>query len=172
MWKESIEIIWLLLPAAFANMAPVIFKRVNFLNKHINKTLFGSHKTYRGLFFGIFLGILVAVLQSLASVFVKDYSLLNYAFNTKLIFFGAVIGFSALLGDLTKSFFKRKANIPPGDSWIPFDQIDWVVFSLFATSFFVKLNIYHLIFGLIIFPLLTLAVNIISFSLGIRDTKV
>ena len=49
--------------------------------------------------------------------------------------FGAWLGLCALLGDLLKSFFKRRLTIAPGRPWIPFDEIDWVAGALFGISF-------------------------------------
>ena len=37
------------------------------------------------------------------------------------------MGFGALFGDALKSFFKRQIGIRPGHSWMPFDQVDWIV---------------------------------------------
>src|SRR3990170_4274835 len=79
---------YLLLPAYFANMAPVIMKNVNFLDypvdfgkKVMGKPVLGNHKTFRGLFFGVLFGIIIAYLQFLiyksgnfASIAIVDYN--------------------------------------------------------------------------------------------------
>src|SRR3989338_9237150 len=88
---------YLLLPAYFANMAPVIFRKVNFLNisvdfgrsigknnintikknKYKRKSkkdrIFGNHKTWRGLFFATVAGIVIAFIQYL----IQDNSLIS-----------------------------------------------------------------------------------------------
>ena len=63
---------YLMLPAYFANMAPVIVKKINFLgipidfNKKINdKPIFGKNKTFRGLIFGIIFAMIITYLQFL-----------------------------------------------------------------------------------------------------------
>jgi len=64
-----IIIFYFMLPAYFANMAPVImkniFKNLAFpidLNKKINnKPIFGKNKTFRGLFFGILFAIIISL---------------------------------------------------------------------------------------------------------------
>jgi CDP-2,3-bis-(O-geranylgeranyl)-sn-glycerol synthase len=46
--------------------------------------------------------------------------------------FGAILGFAALVGDAVKSFFKRRRGKDRGAPWVPFDQLDFVVFGLLA----------------------------------------
>lgn len=61
---------WLLLPAAVANIAPVLVKKINFLNSPVDfgatffgKSLFGRNKTWRGFFFGVLAGLLFIFVQ-------------------------------------------------------------------------------------------------------------
>ena len=65
-----IQTFWLLLPAGFANMAPVLFKWIPLMNypvdynkKFRDKPVFGKNKTYRGFLFGILIAILVVFIQ-------------------------------------------------------------------------------------------------------------
>jgi CDP-2,3-bis-(O-geranylgeranyl)-sn-glycerol synthase len=44
--------------------------------------------------------------------------------------FGAIVGFLALVGDAVKSYFKRRRGKDRGAPWVPFDQLDFVVFGL------------------------------------------
>ena len=101
-----------------------------------NKEIFGPHKTYRGLLSGMMAGFVIFFLQqkfyALSST-VKSISLIDY--STLPTAFGAWLGLCALLGDLLKSFFKRRLTIAPGRPWIPFDEIDWVAGALFGISF-------------------------------------
>lgn len=46
--------------------------------------------------------------------------------------FGAILGFAALVGDAVKSYFKRRLGKDRGAPWVPFDQLDFVVFGLAA----------------------------------------
>ena len=39
-----------------------------------------------------------------------------------------------ILGDLVKSFWKRRVRVAPGRSWFPFDQIDYAVGALAALA--------------------------------------
>lgn len=136
--------LWLLLPAGFANMAPVIAEKL-FPNWNTpldhnrtfrKKVIFGTHKTYRGLVSGTLTGLIIFFFQQRAYAQwpeVRALSLIDYSRLPTI--FGAWLGFCALLGDLVKSFFKRRLNIDPGMPWIPFDEIDWIVGALFGISF-------------------------------------
>ena len=111
-------------------MAPVFAARMPVL-KHWNtpidfgasikgERIFGDNKTWRGLFSGTVAGSAVGVLQ-----FISGFGLIEALPQAALV--GAALGFGALLGDAVKSFFKRRQSIPPGKSWIPLDQTDYIV---------------------------------------------
>ena len=168
---------YLMMPAYFANMAPVIVKKVNFLafpidfgKKISSKPLLGRNKTFRGMFFGIIFAIVIAYLQfSLYNLeFFRDVSFFSYQ-NWLLI--GFLMGFGALMGDLAKSFFKRRLGIKPGERFVPFDQTDFVVGALvfIIPVFSVTLKIF--IVSLLLSFVLHIAVNHIAFYLKIRNEK-
>lgn len=50
----------------------------------------------------------------------------------RVALFGAVLGYAALVGDAVKSYFKRRLGKDRGAPWVPFDQLDFVVFGLAA----------------------------------------
>lgn len=139
-----IKALWLLLPAGFSNMSPIVAQKlfpkyntpIDFGKTLRHQEIFGSHKTYRGLISGTLTGLFIFYIQKNLfeySSFVRSLSLIDYQNINPL--FGAVIGLGALLGDLIKSFFKRRLNIKPGKPWIPFDEIDWIVGALISISF-------------------------------------
>ena len=88
-------------------MAPIVFNKINFLNTPISLKLFGSHKTYRGFFFGIMLSIIVTLTQKILSPLTTPINLLDYS-EINIFFFGFMMGLCALLWDLIKSFINRK----------------------------------------------------------------
>jgi len=155
------------IPAYIANAMPVIangFKILPPLAKPISKKWFGSSKTYRGFVFGI----IGAFIINLIPFFLGIYD--SYESEKLTIFFWITLtlAFGALLGDLIKSFFKRRIGIKSGKSWPPFDQIDYVIGALFLSSF---IHIQHtdtIITLLIISPLLSLLANIIAYKLKIK----
>src|SRR3989338_5895460 len=131
-----LQCFYFILPAYFANMAPVIVKKIDFLkipidfNKTMNnKPIFGKKKTFRGLVFGVLFAIVIAYLQFLLykkNIFV-GISIVDYS-NWLLI--GFLMGFGAIFGDLIESFVKRRLEYEPGKPFVPFDQTDFVIGAL------------------------------------------
>ncbi len=141
-----IDLLYLLLPAALANMAPVIAKRLGmlaFLDHPIDgglkihgKPFLGAHKTWRGLVSGIVGGIIVTGIQALVGP--TRFDLVVYA--DVWLPLGAMLGAGALIGDALKSFFKRRVGIPEGSPWVPYDQIDFGIGAIVFALPFVQLG--------------------------------
>ncbi len=168
---------YLMLPAYFANMAPVIVKRMGLLGFPIDygkkisgKPVLGENKTFRGLVFGIIFAVLIAYFQFLLhrAEFFRDISFLDYQ---RWLLFGFLMGLGALTGDLAKSFFKRRLGIKPGARFIPFDQTDFVVGALvfIIPIFGFKLGIF--IASLLLSFVLHIIVNHLAFYLKIRNER-
>jgi CDP-2,3-bis-(O-geranylgeranyl)-sn-glycerol synthase len=115
-------------------MSPVLLKWLPFGGKPISECFFGGHKTWRGLIVAPVVGLLIFSLQKLiyASGWQK-LALLDY--NGFPYYFGFLLGTGAILGDLVKSYYKRKAGIKPGDPWVPADQLDFVIGGLLFSFF-------------------------------------
>lgn len=168
---------YLLLPAYFANMAPVTVKKINLFkfsidfNKKIgNKPIFGKNKTFRGFVFGITFAIIVTYLQFLLYDIepFRDVSFINYK---NWFLFGFLMGFGALTGDLVKSFFKRRLGLKPGAKFVPFDQIDFVVGALVFIMPKFNLTLKIFIVSLLLSFVLHIIVNHLAFYLSIRNEK-
>ena len=172
--------LWFILPIGIANMMPVFAARLfpsadlplDFGREFKKRPLFGSHKTWRGLAAAFIGGLLVFWIQQWLSSqfeFIKLISLFNYA-QVPLIF-GGILGLGAIFGDLLKSFFKRQMGIAPGDSWFPFDQIDWYVGGLFFTTIYYVPSWQIAVIGLALALLLSLLFKAIGFWFGIDKKK-
>lgn len=173
-----LESLYLMLPAYFANMAPVIFKWIpfgelplDFSRSWRGKRIFGDNKTFRGFIAGIFVGIFVVALQKGIALLglAVSFSLLPYeTFNIREIFlFGFALGAGAMFGDLIKSFFKRRLGIASGQPWIPFDQIDMTLGALAGLSFLYIPSVLHCII-IILSGFLSFPVNIIAYFLHLK----
>lgn len=166
--------IYTTLPAIFANMAPIMMKKVPFLVYPLDfnltfkgERIFGDHKTFRGLFFGILFSMIIVYIQ----VFIYR----NLTFNLSIIEYdkinyhllGFLIGLGVIFGDSVKSFFKRRLKIKPGEKFMPWDQIDCALggllfgrivwdypieyaISILFITFFLHISIRHIasIFGI------------------------
>ncbi|HIH43151.1 TPA: CDP-archaeol synthase [Candidatus Woesearchaeota archaeon] len=178
---------YLLLPAYFANMAPVIFRKVNFLNvpvdfgytlkikksrgkKDARDRIFGDHKTWRGLFFATVTGIGIAFIQYL----IQDYPFIStvklFPYNNWLLI-GFLLGFGAIFGDLVKSFFKRRLHINDGKPLYFFDQLDYVAGSYLFLAFYYVVNLEIIAASIVLSFSLTVIINHLSYYLGIRKEK-
>jgi len=167
-----------MLPAYFANMAPVIFKGiakklafpVDFNKRIKNKPIFGKNKTFRGIIFGVLSAIIIAFLQYLLYnyQFFKDISFINYS---NWLFVGFLMGSGAIIGDLAGSFVKRRLNFASGKRFVPFDQLDFVIGALFFISIVVDLRLLVIVTILIISFILHVIVNHLAFYLKIRKEK-
>lgn len=170
--NEILFALWFYLPAGNANMAPIFAKKIkflDFLDKPLDfgltlrgKRLFGDNKTIRGFVAGYFAAWIALVAQVWAYhnvEFIYDISLIDYG-QINIWLFAAVFSVGALGGDALESFFKRQSNIQPGQSWAPYDQIDWilgaVVLSLFVTDFGASVYLWAIVWGLILHPVSTI----------------
>ncbi len=175
-----LESLYLFLPGFIANMAPVFVKRVPFLDYPLDfgrvikgKRILGSHKTFRGLVAGIIFAIAVAYLQKVlfeTSTFFMGISILNYSEKSFLLI-GFLLGFGALFGDALKSFFKRRFDVSPGKSWVPWDQLDFMLGMLVFILFIHIPDWRKVVFLLLVVPFLHIATNHIGFYLKIREVK-
>jgi CDP-2,3-bis-(O-geranylgeranyl)-sn-glycerol synthase len=169
-----VSALWIMLPAyipnssaaAFGGGAPIDGGK----NFRDGRRLFGSGKTWRGLILGIACGVIVGAVQiSLASYFNWDF----FPVLTMLAVFLLATG--ALLGDLGKSFFKRRLGKKSGDPWPVADQYDLVAGAFLLTAvfdpqwFFSVMTVPIVIIILIITPLLHRATNIIGYLAGVKE---
>ncbi|MFZ5842570.1 MAG: CDP-archaeol synthase [Pseudomonadota bacterium] len=173
-----LEIFWLMLPAGVANMAPVVAAR---LFPHwdwpidagvslAGVRLFGDHKTVRGLLAGVVAGALVFIGQQLLCARfepLRAIARLDYA--TASWWWGAALGLGALLGDLLKSFFKRRFGIAPGQPWFPFDQIDWMLGALLIAWPMAVLDLRLVTVALLLAAIVSLLVKRVGFWLHLDD---
>lgn len=175
-----LKIILFLLPAYFANMAPILVKnKFLFINIPVdfNKTLFGQpifgkNKTVRGFIAGIIASIGIVWIEQMLFHFdfMKKLSLINYDQQNFLIL-GFLFGFGTLFGDLIKSFFKRRLKIDPGQSIKIIDQIDYVVGSLFFISVVYVPSLDIVILSIFISLILTIMINHLAYYFHFRDEK-
>lgn len=141
--KDIFFAIWFFLPAGIANVTPIFAARIpllkqwnyplDFFQKSNNIRIFGDHKTIRGIISGIILGTVTAVLLFSISTNFRTF-LPSWYFTSNPWLLGILLSLGALLGDAIKSFFKRRFNIRPGETWIPFDQIDYTLGGLLFAS--------------------------------------
>ena len=170
-WLLLIKALYFFLPAYGANMAPTLFKWIPLGNKPIYEQKLGSHKTWRGLIVGTLVGGFIFSLQKYfySLGYLNTISLLDYKGFSILL--GFLMGFGALFGDVIKSYYKRRVHIKPGDSWMPWDQLDFVFGGLVVSFLMYVPPIEVILILVIVSPLLHIIVNNIGYLLKIRETR-
>jgi CDP-2,3-bis-(O-geranylgeranyl)-sn-glycerol synthase len=176
---------WFLLPAAIANAAPVFGAVIPFLKRwdapidggrmYRGERLFGSHKTWRGLICGTIAASLVLWLQQLAFNHTSWAQYLagpiNYSILPTLLL-GPLFAIGALGGDAIESFFKRQRGIKSGGTWIPFDQIDYIIGAIIVTLPFVTLNIPQYTWILIVWFVMHLLFSYTGWLIGLKKKPI
>ena len=163
--SHILRLVYMMLPAYLSNMAPPFLRYWKGWNRPISSRWLGDHKTVVGFSAGLIVAMAVTFLQSRLD---WHGGLLPSAHWPIL---GLAFGFGAMGGDSVKSLLKRSRGIPPGHSWIPFDQLDFVVGALALISPWVRLPWADLVCILAISFAGDIAINHVSYRLGIRDTK-
>ena len=160
-----LQLMYLMLPAYLANMAPPFMRYWPGWNRPISQRWLGDHKTVMGFCAGLVVAMVATFAQSRVNC---DGGLLPYAHWPLL---GLAFGVGAMGGDSLKSLLKRLRGIPPGRSWIPMDQLDFVVGSLLLIMPFANVTLLDIAIILIASFFGDIVVNHLSYALGIRDTK-
>lgn len=167
-----IQAIYFFLPAYCANMAPVFASRLRLpFGQPISLRLFGGHKTWRGLIVGFVAAFVVLYIQKLlliqGDIIFTKISLLDYN-NISILLYALAFGLGALVGDLIKSFFKRRFDRKPGTPWVPFDQIDFVIGAIILLYPLYQIDIQIILILLVVTPILHLATNIFGYQFGLK----
>lgn len=173
--------LYLFLPAYVANMAPVVAKRLNVFpalarpldggRRLGGQPLVGPHKTFRGLVVGFAAGVLTAAGQRFwarGEGFLAALSAPPHEATSPLLWGGA-LGGGALLGDLVKSFIKRRLGIPPGRRWFPWDQLDLIIGAVVLGRLLYPLPWEVILVVLLLTPLVGVLVNIGSYLVSIKE---
>jgi CDP-2,3-bis-(O-geranylgeranyl)-sn-glycerol synthase len=174
--------IWLMLPAYLANPAAALLgggKPIDMgKNFSDNKRILGDGKTIRGFVLGSLCGAIIGLLQIWLAPSIAPY-LAAYVSKEMLMQVSYMALFTmpvgALLGDMVKSFFKRRLGFERGAMMPIADQLDfvagaWALTLLLDWSWFVSnFTLAIIITVLIITPILHLATNIIGFKIGKKN---
>ncbi|HQL60561.1 MAG TPA: CDP-2,3-bis-(O-geranylgeranyl)-sn-glycerol synthase, partial [Methanoculleus sp.] len=134
------------------------------------RRIFGDGKTYRGFFGGVLAGVLVGLVEILAW---SSFGLTSLPHQTILSV--TLLATGALLGDLAKSFLKRRLGKERGESWFLADQYDLVIGSfllillVYPEWLFENITLPMAVWIVVMTPLLHRAVNIIGYYVGVKE---
>jgi CDP-2,3-bis-(O-geranylgeranyl)-sn-glycerol synthase len=161
---QLLSLLYFMLPAYAANMAPPFVRYWTGWNRPIHAGLLGAHKTVVGFASGVMAGVVATALQAALAL---PLARVDYRWWPLL---GLGLGGGAMLGDSVKSLFKRRLGRAPGARWFPFDQLDFVVGALALVGGWARLS--WLDVGVILLASLIgdVLVNRLAFALRIKDT--
>lgn len=165
---------WIMLPAYIPNPVAAVCgggMPVD-LGRHYpdGRRVFGDGKTFRGLGCGIAAGVITGLLQIAAA------ATFGWTFLPGLTLLTVVLlATGALLGDLVKSFFKRRLGKERGAKWPVADQYDLVagaflLLLLFDREWlFATVTLPVILVIIILTPLLHRAVNILGYAIKVKE---
>jgi len=152
--ETVLSVVYLYLPAYFANASPVVFGGGDPLDggrKWLDgKPFLGSHKTVKGTLFGILVGAAVGFLQG----------------NPRG---GVLQSVGAVAGDIVASFFKRRWNLMPGESMPLVDQLDFITFAVLLSYPVQGVSLAEASFILVLTVPIHYAVNYVAWLLGLKE---
>jgi CDP-2,3-bis-(O-geranylgeranyl)-sn-glycerol synthase len=165
---------WIMVPAYTANAGAVPFgggTPIDFGKCTKNGLRYlGDGKTWRGISGGIVIGVLFGLLQ----MFLTQTFHWNWLPQHTIVTITALAA-GALLGDVVKSFFKRRAGKKRGEKWLIADIYDFAVGSLVSLAIFAwqwmttNITIWVFVAILIWTPLLHRGANIVGYLIGIKQ---
>ncbi len=175
--------LWFFLPAGIANASPVFAKKIpilkdwdtplDFGKSYRRIRIFGANKTWRGLVFGAFCGGMTSVITYIIYPESINYVSVSALIPTLDMFVvGAALGTGALVGDAVESFAKRRVGVKPGESWFPFDQVDYIIGGLVFSIPFVILSFWMNILVLVTWFAAHLFWSYIGFLLKLKDKPI
>ena len=173
---------WLMLPAYIANPSAALFGGGTPIDLGRNfidgKRWLGDGKTYRGLVIGTICGLLAGTAQILLAPYMAPH-LASIVEPDRLLTWTTIatitMPFGALLGDIVKSFFKRRMGFERGKMFPIADQLDFVAGAWLLTYILdpqwmmSNYTLGIILVVLIITPVLHVATNIIGFKIGKKD---
>lgn len=171
MLEIIVTAVWLMLPAYIANPTAVVFgggTPIDLGRKwRDGQRILGDGKTFRGLLGGTACGIIVGLLQRQVS-FANDI-LISPSFTAVI-----TLSLGALLGDIVKSFFKRRFGFARGAKLPLVDQLDfvagaWILTYIFDKQWFTgNFTPLIVIIVLVLTPVLHRLTNIIGYYIKVK----
>lgn len=167
-----IEAVWLILPAYAANgLAPLSRgrRRLDFGRVFRGNPLFGSGKTWEGLFVGITSAAVISMIQQQAYHFLPwEASPVPLEIVPMSLPLGLLLGLGAMLGDLGGALIKRRLGMKRGQPAPGLDQLDFVAGSLLAASVVAPVRWEWAAILVVLTPAIHFTANVIAYLLKVK----
>ncbi|MBS3062149.1 MAG: CDP-2,3-bis-(O-geranylgeranyl)-sn-glycerol synthase [Candidatus Diapherotrites archaeon] len=156
-----------LLPIYVANASAMVFGGGTPLDLDSKWTdqrpILGKGKTFKGTFFGIFFGTMTGLL--LWAMF-PDQTAQMYP---NFVLLGFVLSVGAVLGDLIKSFLKRRMGKQSGEEWFLGDQLDFMIGAIIVGWVFFAPSPVQIVAMLVISVIVHKIANVIAFKARLKS---
>lgn len=161
-----------ILPAYFANAAPVLFQTGKSktpmdygIKFYDSRRILGKGKTWTGFFVGIATGTVAGILTWILGLIRVYPNIETHVFVSFLLATGTMVG------DAVGSFIKRRMNIKSGSNLPLLDQLGFLVFALlFAYPYLPKeFNLTVIVVLMIITYIVHYVSNIIAYKLKLKN---
>lgn len=185
MLEDVLFALWFFLPAAVANMVPILVAPLPGLKHwdapidggrtYRDKRIFGAHKTWRGLVTGVAAATIVLALQQVIVWYwpVAQHLTAHVDYrHLPALLVGPLFGFGAIAGDAIESFFKRQRDIAPGQGWFPFDQTDYIIGAAVATAPFIVLTLPQYAWLIVLWLVVHLVASYVGYLLGLKERPI
>jgi len=176
LWVELIRAFLILFPAYAANCFPTFIRAykikghpIDFGKSYKGNRIFGDGKTWEGLALGVVAGFLIGLaevgLYPSLNLYASQYGV-SLPVMTALIAF--LIPFGALMGDLIKSFFKRRIGMKRGQNFMFFDQLDFIIGAILFTFLFVDYTPIMIVWMFVATFLIHRGASIVGYALKLK----
>ncbi len=181
-----ITVLWIMGPAYIANSVAVLTGGKYPIDQgrtlSDGNRILGDGKTWSGLLGGTLGGIMFGIIldsgdgrMALERLTGEEHVQSLWSENPAIVFF--LLSFGALFGDMAASFYKRRQNLLRGDKFAILDMYDFIFMSLLLCIIFQRdwllswiLDGWAPLFTvLILTPFLHRGVNIIGYSIGVKN---
>ena len=158
---QPLAILQLLILLLLANGTPVIAKRI--LGHRFSYPLDGGVRFFDGQ---PLLGPSKTVRGVLSAILVTSACAPIVGLEWKV---GAVVAGTAMAGDLSSSFLKRRLCIPPGSRATGLDQVPESLFPLLSCRLMLALTVVDIAVGVLLFLIAELVLSRLLYKLGVRN---
>lgn len=169
---DLIEALIFILPAYFANAAPVLFRvKKNEppmdlgMKFYDSRRILGKGKTWTGFFIGIATGTFIGILTWILNV-IRIYP--NFETHVLVAF---LLSLGTMVGDAIGSFIKRRMGVKSGKSIPILDQVTFLAFALiFVIPYFpAGLDLINVIILFVITYFVHYLSNMIAYKLKLKS---
>ncbi len=124
-----------------------------------------------GILVGMLTGLIFYFCRHIFVRFLPNYTSIYNLYNNwkQAVIIGGSLATGALVGDMGKSFVKRRLGKKPGTMFQPWDGIDYMIGAIIFIFPWYIVSVSGVIFLLLIGPILSLMMNTLAYTIGWKE---